>query len=196
MRTDRTNTRLIAACTDGCFREYSFLSGSENPSNFYFGGLPKHFDRSFAFSPISDHFIGPTKDSSGIWNMQKCVILDNISITERKSPLKSASPSRLLTPGRSISFTTQNIGQLTLYSPAKRVKGLIRPTFKFKSSNEQAMRHCDWSVCGRYIVISADTSFTICDSEGEWARNSANNIDSKMQYIPINLSFPLENKVF
>lgn len=70
MRLDRTRTKLFAACTDGCFREYCLLSGSKDPSNFYCGGLSGYFDRSFEFSPLSDHFIAPSKDGTGIWDYQ------------------------------------------------------------------------------------------------------------------------------
>jgi hypothetical protein len=116
--------------------------------------------------------------------------LDSISITDIKSPIKLASPSRtILTPKRSILSATQKISQLALDMPINKVRGLASPTFRFKSSNEQSMQHCDWSICGRYIVISTDTSFKICNSESEWARNANN--DSKNEYIPINLSFPL-----
>lgn len=56
------------------------------------------------------------------------------------------------------------------------------------------MEHCDWSKCGRYIVMTSDTGFIICDNECEWAKNSANNDHSDNKFssygIPLNLTFP------
>lgn len=70
MQLDRTQTKLFAACTDGCVREYCISSDALNPTNFYGGALPGYFDRNFALSPLTDHFVAPLKDGVGIWDYQ------------------------------------------------------------------------------------------------------------------------------
>jgi 3-oxoacyl-(acyl-carrier-protein) synthase len=117
------------------------------------------------------------------------------------SPRLTGSPS-ISSPGRKVQ-------QVILNEPKGKLFGLPSAKFQFKPWNEQPVSieklifklnfqslHCDWSACGRYIVATTETAFTICDSESEWAQKSANNdhleLTSKFSAyaIPINFTFP------
>ncbi|KAI6242052.1 AAA domain-containing protein [Aphelenchoides fujianensis] len=145
MQLDRGGVKLLAGCTDGKLREYLVHSGSTLPSRVFGGGSVGSFQHNVVYSPFSSLFVGPMKQGIGIWD----------SFQSPETPQSPAPSSQSTTPSR-------------------RTQRFTPPRFGFKSCDEQTLSNCDWSPSGRYLAITTQQAFMICDGESEWARRAAN----------------------
>ncbi|KAI6228785.1 AAA domain-containing protein [Aphelenchoides fujianensis] len=168
MQLDRGGVKLLAGCTDGKLREYLVHSGSTLPSRVFGGGSVGSFQHNVVYSPFPSLFVGPMKQGIGIWD----------SFQSPETP-QSPAPSSQSTPSR-------------------RAQRFTPPRFGFKSCDEQTLSNCDWSPSGRYLAITTQQAFMICDGESEWARRAANaelsdftNVDEFG--VPLDFAFPMSS---